>query len=135
MSLSLNGGRAMKRLNVYKCELCGNIVEVLNVGGGALSCCGENMKLIEEKTADKATEKHVPVVEKTDKGYKVTVGSTLHPMTPEHLIQWIELVTEGGTQIQFLAADKAPVAEFETTEKPLFAREYCNLHSLWKAEI
>lgn len=125
----------MKRLTVCKCEVCGNIVEVLENGGGELHCCGQPMTVIEEKTADSATEKHVPVVEKTDKGYSVVVGSTIHPMLDKHYIQWIELVTEAGTEIKFLNPGDEPKAVFETSAKPLFAREYCNLHSLWKADI
>lgn len=111
------------------------MVEVLVNGGGEISCCGSPMTVIQEKTADSATEKHVPVVEKTPTGYKVVVGSTLHPMTEAHQIQWIELVTEKGTLIRFLDPTGAPEAEFVTDEKAIYAREYCNLHSLWKAEL
>jgi superoxide reductase len=121
-----------QHLQVYKCETCGNIVEVNHASGGTLVCCGSEMKLQEEKTADKATEKHVPVVEKVDGGYKVTVGSTLHPMTEEHHIEWIELVTDKQVLTQFLNAGDAPVAVFKTDENVLYAREYCNLHGLWK---
>ncbi len=118
---------------VYKCEHCGNIVEVLYAGGAPLVCCGENMKLMDEKTADSSTEKHVPVIEKTDKGYKVTVGSTLHPMTEEHSIQWIELIADGKVYRQNLKPGDQPVAEFCVDAKQVSAREYCNLHGLWKA--
>jgi superoxide reductase len=125
----------MKKLDVYKCEECGNIVEVLHWGGGDLVCCGENMKLMEEKSADSTTEKHVPVVEAIQGGYKVTVGSTLHPMKEEHYIEWIELITETDTLITFLKPGDEPVAIFKTDEKAVMAREYCNLHGLWKNEI
>lgn len=125
----------MKKLDVYKCEECGNIVEVLHWGGGDLVCCGENMKLMEEKSADSTTEKHVPVVEAIQGGYKVTVGSTLHPMKEEHYIEWIELITETDTLITFLKPGDEPVAIFKTDEKALMAREYCNLHGLWKNEM
>jgi superoxide reductase len=125
----------MKRLNVYKCEECGNIVEVLNWGGGELVCCGAPMILLEEKSADSTTEKHVPVVETIEGGYKVTVGSTLHPMKEEHYIQWIELITESETLITFLKPGDEPVAIFKTDEKAVAAREYCNLHGLWKNEL
>lgn len=117
---------------VYKCEHCGNIVEVLYAGGAPLVCCGENMKLLEEKTADSSTEKHVPVIEKTDKGFKVTVGSTLHPMTEEHSIQWIELIADGKVYRQNLKPGDQPVAEFCVEAGEVSAREYCNLHGLWK---
>lgn len=124
----------MKRLNVYKCEECGNIVELMYAGGGELVCCGAPMKHLEPSTADSTTEKHVPVIEKMDGGYKVIVGSTLHPMVEAHYIQWIELVTEKQTLIAFLEPDSEPAAIFKTDEKVLMAREYCNLHGLWKAE-
>ncbi|MBE0449455.1 MAG: desulfoferrodoxin [Clostridia bacterium] len=125
----------MKKLDVYKCEECGNIVEVLHWGGGDLVCCGKNMKLMEEKSADSTTEKHVPVVEAIQGGYKVTVGSTLHPMKEEHFIEWIELITETDTLITFLKPGDEPVAIFKTDEKAVMAREYCNLHGLWKNEM
>ncbi len=125
----------MKKLDVYKCEECGNIVEVLHWGGGDLVCCGENMKLLEEKSADSTTEKHVPVVEAIQGGYKVTVGSTLHPMKEEHYIEWIELITETDTLITFLKPGDEPVAIFKTDEKAIMAREYCNIHGLWKNEM
>lgn len=125
----------MKKLDVYKCEECGNIVEVLHWGGGDLVCCGENMKLMEEKSADSTTEKHVPVVEAIQGGYKVTVGSTLHPMKEEHYIEWIELITETDTLITFLKPGDEPVAIFKTDEKAVMVREYCNIHGLWKNEM
>ncbi len=118
---------------VYKCEHCGNMVEVLNVGGAELVCCGEAMKLMDEKTADSSTEKHVPVIEKVESGYKVTVGSTLHPMTDEHWIQWIELLADGKVYKQFLNPGDEPVAEFCVEASKVSAREYCNVHGLWKS--
>ncbi len=118
---------------VYKCGVCGNMVEVLFVGGGELVCCGQPMTLLEEKTADSATEKHVPVIEKISGGYKVTVGSTLHPMTEEHFIQWIELIADGKVYKEFLKPGGQPVAEFAVEAKTVSAREYCNLHGLWKS--
>ena len=125
----------MKVNDVYKCELCGNIVEVVNVGGGELVCCGEPMGLLEEKTADSSTEKHVPVIEKIEGGYKVVVGSTLHPMAEAHFIQWIELITEKGSLKAFLQPGDAPEAVFMTDAQAVTAREYCNLHGLWKNEL
>lgn len=122
-----------KRLEVYKCEACGNIVEVYHGGPGALVCCNEEMILLEEKTADKTTEKHVPVVEAIEGGYKVTVGSTLHPMTDEHYIEWIELVADGKVYTQYLSPGQEPVAVFMVEAKEVFAREYCNLHGHWKS--
>jgi superoxide reductase len=123
-----------KRLQVYKCEKCGNIVEVLHEGAGQLVCCDEPMKLFEEKTADAATEKHVPVVEKVENGYKVTVGSVPHPMEEKHYIEWIQLVADGYSCRKFLKPGDAPEAVFETTAESVNAREYCNVHGLWSKE-
>ena len=124
---------ATKRLEVYKCKHCGNMVEVVHAAGGELVCCGEKMDLISENTTDAAQEKHVPVVEKVDGGYKVTVGSVAHPMEEKHWIEWIELVADGAAYRQFLDAGQAPEAVFLLDAKDVTARAYCNLHGLWKA--
>jgi len=123
-----------EKLQVYKCEHCGNIVEVFIGGGAPLVCCGTNMVLLEPKTADAATEKHVPVIEKIEGGYKVTVGSTLHPMTDEHYIQWIELIRGDVVTQVYLNPGEEPEAVFFTgdCECPVTAREHCNVHGLWK---
>ena len=121
-----------ERLEVYKCEACGNIVEVLEGGGGELVCCGEPMKLMVENTVDAAKEKHVPVIEKVDGGYKVSVGSVAHPMEDKHFIQWIELIADGKAYRQFLNPGDTPEATFNITADKVEAREYCNLHGLWK---
>lgn len=123
-----------KVLEIYKCELCGNLVEVMFVGGGELACCGQSMKLMKEGVTDGAKEKHVPVLEKTATGYKVKVGSVPHPMEDKHWIQWIELVADGVSYTRFLKAGDAPEAEFCIGEaKELYAREYCNLHGHWRS--
>jgi superoxide reductase len=122
------------KLEVYKCDLCGNIVEVLHGGEGALVCCGEEMKLLEEQTADSAVEKHVPVIERSDEGITVTVGSTLHPMEEEHYIEWIELVADGKAYRQFLQPGDEPKACFAVQAEAVTAREHCNVHALWKNE-
>lgn len=122
-----------QKLQVYKCEICGNIVEVLHGGDGDLVCCGEEMKLYEENTVDAAKEKHVPVIEKTSDGYKVTVGSTAHPMEEKHFIEWIELIADGKAYREFLEPGGEPVAHFCVSASQVTAREYCNLHGLWKA--
>ena len=101
-------------------------------GAGALVCCGENMKLLEEKTADKTTEKHVPVIEKTDHGFKVTVGTTLHPMEEKHFIEWIELLADGRSYKAFLKPGDKPEATFCVDAEEVSAREHCNIHGLWK---
>jgi superoxide reductase len=120
------------RLEVYKCEVCGNIVEVLHEGKGELVCCGQPMKLYKENTVDAAKEKHVPVIEKTDKGFKVKVGSVTHPMEEKHYIEWIELIADGVAYRKFLKPGDAPEAEFCLDAAQVTAREYCNLHGLWK---
>lgn len=117
----------------YYCEVCGNVVEVVNDGAGTLVCCNQPMKLVDTKTADSSTEKHVPVIEKIENGYRVYVGSTLHPMVEEHYIQWIELIADGKSYRQYFKPGDVPEAFFHIGEaKELSAREYCNLHGLWK---
>lgn len=117
---------------VYKCNICGNIVEVLEVGGGELVCCGEPMELLKEKTEDIGKEKHVPVIEKTGKGIKVKIGSIEHPMEESHYIQWIEVIADGKRYKEFLKPGMKPEAEFCVSGK-IEVREYCNLHGLWRA--
>jgi len=123
-----------ERFQVYKCEACGNIVEVLFGGAGELVCCGEPMKLMQENTVDAAKEKHVPVIEKVAGGFKVKVGSVAHPMEEKHHIQWIELLADGKSYTQFLKPGQAPEALFLLEAAKVTAREYCNLHGHWKAE-
>ena len=122
-----------EKLQVYKCEACGNIVEVIHEGPGQLVCCGQPMILFVENTVDAAKEKHVPVVEKTDKGIKVTVGSVPHPMGEDHYIEWVELIADGKAYRQFLEPGGAPEATFDVTADQITVREYCNLHGLWKS--
>ena len=123
-----------KRLEVYRCEVCGNIVEVLHGGAGQLVCCGKPMKLLVENTTDAAKEKHIPVIEKVAGGYKVKVGSVPHPMEEKHFIEWIELVAGDAMYRKYLKPGQPPVAVFEGVTAPtVTAREYCNLHGLWKA--
>lgn len=121
-----------KKLQIYKCEMCGNIVEVIHSGAGELVCCGQAMELLDEKTADAATEKHVPVIEKIDGGVKVKVGSISHPMEEKHYIEWIEIIADGKAYRQFLNPGDAPEAVFDITADVITAREYCNVHGLWK---
>ncbi len=125
-----------EKLQVYKCELCGNIVEVLHGGKGELVCCGQPMKLYVENTVDASKEKHVPVSEKTDHGLKVKVGSVPHPMDEKHYIEWIEVIDEQGRAYKhFLKPGDAPEAVFCLPPGKYTLREYCNLHGLWKAEV
>ena len=122
-----------ERLQVYKCRVCGNIVEVLHTGKGQLVCCNQPMQLIRENSVDAAKEKHVPVMEKTNKGYKIKVGSIAHPMEEKHYIEWIELITDKKSYRQFLNPGDVPEAEFEINAETISVRSYCNLHGLWKA--
>jgi len=122
-----------ERLEVYKCELCGNIVEVLHGGKGELVCCGQPMKLMKENTVDAAKEKHVPVIEKIPGGYKVKVGAVAHPMEEKHYLEWIELIADGEAYRHFLKPGMTPEATFKIDAAKVIAREYCNLHGLWKA--
>jgi superoxide reductase len=122
-----------EKLQIYKCEICGNIVEMLHGGQGELVCCGQPMKLYTENTVDAAKEKHVPLVEKTASGYQVTVGSVEHPMEDKHWIEWIELIAGDKAYRQFLNAGDKPQAAFDVQADQITVREYCNLHGLWKA--
>jgi superoxide reductase len=127
------GGLKMaEKLQVYKCEKCGNIVEVIHAGEGELVCCGEPMKLFLENTVDAAKEKHVPVVEKTAEGVKVKVGSVPHPMEEKHYIEWVEIIVDGKAYREFLKPGDVPEAVFDIQAEKVTAREYCNLHGLWK---
>jgi len=121
-----------KKLEIYKCEACGNIVEVLHGGEGEVVCCGEPMKLMVENTVDAAKEKHVPVIERVSGGIEVTVGSVAHPMEDKHNIEWIEIIADGKAYRQFLKPGEKPEASFQVTADKIQAREYCNLHGLWK---
>lgn len=122
---------ATKTREIYRCTICGNIVEVLHEGA-EMSCCGKIMQRMNEKGIDGAVEKHVPIVERIEGGYRVSVGSVEHPMTPEHHIEWIELLTDRDVMRHELKPGEAPVAEFITDAKMVTAREYCNLHGLWR---
>ncbi len=122
-----------QRLQIYKCEICGNIVEVLHEGQGELVCCGEPMKLMVENTVDAAKEKHIPVIEKTAEGIKVKIGSVAHPMEDKHFIEWIELIVDGKAYRQFLKPGDKPEAVFKIEGNNITARELCNIHGLWKS--
>jgi superoxide reductase len=121
-----------EKLEIYKCEVCGNIVEVLHGGMGELVCCGQPMKLYKENTVDAAREKHVPVVEKIAGGFKVKVGDVAHPMEEKHYIEWVEIIADGKAYRQFLNPGQAPEAVFNIEADQVTAREYCSLHGLWK---
>ena len=124
----------MTKLNeLYKCNLCGNIVEILHPGAGALVCCNERMALMVENTVDASKEKHVPVIEVGANSITVKVGSVAHPMEAAHYIEWIELTADGKVYRQQLQPGQAPEATFPVIAKQVTAREYCNLHGHWAA--
>jgi superoxide reductase len=121
-----------KKMEVYKCEVCGNIVEVLHGGVGKLVCCGKPMKMFEPKTQEEGKEKHLPVVETKPDGVKVKVGSVPHPMEEKHYIEWVELIgSDGSITRKFLKPGEAPEAEFLGAANIAEVREYCNVHGLW----
>ena len=122
----------IRRDQLYKCEHCGNIVEVVQGGGPAIRCCGQAMTLQVENVEDAAQEKHVPVVVEVDGGILVTVGGIAHPMTEAHAILWVEVIQGGTTQRRYLKADEEPKAFFPGLRGPVVARAYCNLHGNWK---
>jgi len=124
----------VKVREIYKCEICGNIVEVLHAGVGALVCCGQDMKLMDEKTEDAATEKHVPFINISGDRVIVKVGQNQdHPMAEEHYIEWIQVIADGVSYRKFLKPGDKPQATFEIRADKIEAREYCNVHGLWKA--
>ena len=125
---------ATEKLQVYRCNRCGNVVEVIHAAAGTLVCCGHEMELQKENTTDAAGEKHVPVVEKADGGVKVKVGSVAHPMQADHFIEWVQVVVGGQAYREFLEPGGAPEAFFPVEAEGLVAREYCNLHGLWKSD-
>ena len=122
-------------LEIYKCEVCENIVEVVRAGKGQLVCCGKPMELLNENTVDAAREKHVPVIEQTADGYLIKVGSVSHPMEEKHFIEWIELVADGVSHRKFLKPGDTPQAAFCIKASAVTAREFCNLHGHWKAAL
>lgn len=124
-----------KLLQVYKCQVCQNIVEVIHAGDGELVCCGKPMLLVEPGTTDASTEKHVPVIEKWKNGYHIKVGSAPHPMEQKHSIEWIELITPKGSFKRYLSPADEPEAFFgDIVDNDVTARAYCNLHGLWQAD-
>lgn len=127
---------AKNRGEIYKCSVCGNMVEVLFVGGGELVCCEKPMELQKEMTEDEGLEKHVPVIEQDGNVYTVKVGQVPHPMQEDHYIQWIQLLADGKSYRKFLEPDEKPEAEFIVDDEgeDVSAREYCNVHGLWKSD-
>lgn len=126
------------RFDLYKDKTTGAIVEVFNPGNEEnleLSANGNKMRALRENTTDAATEKHVPMIEKTDGGYRVFVGEVEHPMADDHYIEWIELITDKEIFVKFLQPGEKPEAIFNTDAAKVTARAYCNLHGNWKNEL
>ena len=122
----------MTELNqVYRCNICGNIVEVLHAGADSLVCCDEKMELLKENSVDAAKEKHVPVIEKNGEGVTIKVGEVPHPMESEHYIEWIEIIIDGKAGRHYLKPGDKPEARFNIYAENIKARAYCNLHGLW----
>lgn len=117
----------------YKCNICGNVVEILHTGAGQLVCCGQPMDLLSEKKEDEGQEKHVPVIERIDGGVIIKIGAVPHPMEKEHYIEWIEMIINDKSCRVFLKPGNKPEAKFQTTEENISARAFCNIHGLWKS--
>lgn len=126
-----------KLKEVYKCNICGNIVEVLHTGEGELVCCGQQMELLIEEREDVGEEKHVPVIEKLEEGgLRIKIGSLPHPMEKEHYMEWIEINTiDGKSGKKFLKPKDSPKADFYTKFEVKSVRAYCNIHGLWKKTV
>lgn len=124
----------MTKINqIYRCSVCGNIVEVVHASGGQLVCCGKPMVLLTANTTDGATEKHVPIIEKTADSIIVKVGSVPHPMEEAHYIELIEIIADDKVYKKFLKPGEEPIAIFNIIAENVVAREYCNLHGLWQS--
>lgn len=123
----------MEITDIYRCSVCGNMVELVHTGNGELICCGQPMQRLKENTTDASLEKHVPLIEKTNDGIRVKVGSIAHPMEEKHYIEWIEVIAGGRVCRHFLKPGQAPEADFCLEGTELTAREYCNLHGLWRS--
>lgn len=135
MKKKVLGNKMTEKREIYRCNICGNIVEVLHSGEGTLVCCDNPMELLEEKNEDTGSEKHVPVIEKTDEGVKVKIGSIPHPMEEKHYIEWIEMMADDKIYWKFLKPGDAPEVEFKVKVDDISkiqAREYCCIHGLWK---
>jgi len=124
----------LEKGQIFRCNTCGNMFELIHVGGGTSTCCGTEMELLSDAPKDVGAEKHIPIIEKTDSGVKVKVGKVAHPMEEKHYIAWIEIITDNGTQRAFLEPGMAPEAEFMVNDlSNLKAKEYCIIHGLWRS--
>jgi superoxide reductase len=119
---------------IYRCPICGNIIEVVHTGGGTLVCCGQPMELLDAKSQDVGQEKHLPIIEKSEDKITVKVGSIPHPMEDAHFIEWIELIADEKVYKKFLKPGDTPETVFEITADNVSARAYCNIHGLWQTK-
>ena len=122
----------MERNNILKCNLCGNIIEVIEAHSDNLVCCGQDMNILQENIIEASTEKHIPAVEKTNGGILVKIGSIAHPMEEKHYIQWVEVISKNKSYKKFFSPNNKPEAFFPIEDDKLIVRAYCNLHGLWK---
>lgn len=122
----------MELNQIYKCNICGNIVELVHVGGGQIVCCGQPMELLKEKKDEEGKEKHQPVVELKDEGMQIKIGETPHPMEESHFIEWVEVIIQNKVYRRFLKPGDNPVVNFSIKENPERVRIYCNIHGLWR---
>lgn len=120
---------------IYKCDICGNVVEVTTSGKGTLVCCNQNMTLLESKSKEEGVEKHLPSILKTDTGIRVQIGDVEHPMIENHYIEWIECIVDGNTYRKYLNPGDQPVVEFNISGDNISVRAYCNIHGLWEINI
>ncbi|MDP2426441.1 MAG: desulfoferrodoxin family protein [Candidatus Izemoplasmatales bacterium] len=123
-------------MNIFYCKHCKRIVYTY-YGGGNLTCCGDEMTLLQPKTKDVGNEKHLPVIERlSDDLIKVSVGSVMHPMTDDHWIQWVFVAQNQHFQIKTLLPNETPVVEFTIQpNQSIKVYEFCNLHGLWLTEL
>jgi superoxide reductase len=126
-----------EKKQIYRCNICGNIIEVLQIGTGELNCCNQAMKILKEKTGDIGPEKHIPIIEKTDAGVKIKVGKLPHPMKDEHCIEWVEIISDNRIYRNYLLPGDPPEVEFDVKIEDINqvrARQYCSIHGLWKSK-
>ncbi|MEJ2268039.1 MAG: desulfoferrodoxin [Nanoarchaeota archaeon] len=122
----------VNKKEVYICNVCGNVIEVLHASSNNLVCCGQPMNLMEQKSEGENADKHSPVIEKDSEGVKVKVGKVEHPMEENHYIEWIEISTEKGESKKFLKPGEKPEAVFPVKADIKHARMFCNIHGLWE---
>ncbi|MFA5878725.1 MAG: desulfoferrodoxin [Candidatus Margulisiibacteriota bacterium] len=125
-----------QKLEIYKCSICGNIIEVTHASVGELVCCGQPMQLMQENTVDASTEKHIPVIEDALNGMMVKIGAVPHPMEASHYIEWVEVITDKKVYCEYLELNGSPFCFFPINKSEVVSvRAYCNLHGLWQNKL